>query len=1308
MADELDYIGPEEQQLLRIRAGMAEGRLDPRLRTAAQEPTVQKYPVYSYPEQWGNRPNELGSVGTSKEILGQIQAEKDAADKPFGDTGINVWPIPAVANIGRQFWYGGNVAVNAGKDIYRKLTNDYDPAWNKETIGKWLDGKPEIPADKWSWYYQTGSQGEANALLAGTKDNEWAARLNSHRGGVENFIAGTAAGFVDIDLPLTLASFGVSKMAAQGLKMTRTGVLMEQAALGAGSAVVSNALDMAVTPGRSYEDAILSTLVGTGIGIISGGIDAAIMTKNGAGAAVDAGLQDVTHDMRRSGIHETAENVAAGYEPKYATHSVLEPEPTPVHPPKEPVDGSPAPKVEEVPEAPKARPDAPEPTPEALPGTPRVEEQSRPQVFDVNDAIIEDTDFDPLTNAPNSNLSAAGANQHGTRTHSGPGLRSIADPETRRAVDANLRWRRRSNEVADWENTASVLSADSALTDQGVRMAIRFRDALAKVYITNDFDVLMGSGLAGAQRFATAALESASGIARGKVTAALMKEGYANELKAAFAPYHDAFKDWHYVEQGYKLWSGIGTPLGTGAWKSKDDFNKEILTELMSRRFGGPGTTSKAAKAGADAVEATYRLEHEIGKGRGKDIPLAGYDQFQWTPGHFSQVWSGRKMSQALEDASAKGGRVLWEKTKQNYIDSLDEMYAAMSPEWDAVLRKKVATTVIERAIASRRGFQHDLIALLSGDESDYIRTALKNNGVTDGEIESVITMIMGSRTDKTQLRQTRRRQDVDFRFTSSSGVNMMDMLETDIELVLGRRMLQTSGLAALARIGITNRVDFEKVKKTILAEQEARGARIPAAQSPTPAGINFKDKIDAVLDSDKVVTPELLDGIYGYFSGIRPNGRTAEDAVIQRIKKVTQLSLMNQLGLTSLGEFGTISGSVGFRRMWQHFSDDLKYQFTGKQTDLHNELRALAIFVPEEQMFNARLMHDIDQAEVGSIGAVFDALLNKGVELQGVISGFYKVRAMQQMTAISSVTAKVWEGAKYGRKGYSAERLADMGFDDAFMNRVLRHADFEGARLKRLNMDWWDPRDVEHYRRVIARSTHQLVQKALAGESNWAFSNSGLAQLFWQLKSFPLLAINKQFVRNARFGDTEMLMTYIHGIALSSAVYAAKESINDKGSELTPEKILRGGLNYANMTGWMPMIVDPVLGAIGSEASLSGYSSRGIGSVISIPASLSTLDRMLQLPGAVMKLPQSLATTAMGNPQHTDQQMSNAQIRALQAIPLIGNMYGMAAILNHAKEPWDRELMPKKPKKVKPENAPPTATSPLDLKGRAWQELSK
>jgi hypothetical protein len=158
-------------------------------------------------------------------------------------------------------------------------------------------------------------------------------------------------------------------------------------------------------------------------------------------------------------------------------------------------------------------------------------------------------------------------------------------------------------------------------------------------------------------------------------------------------------------------------------------------------------------------------------------------------------------------------------------------------------------------------------------------------------------------------------------------------------------------------------------------------------------------------------------------------------------------------------------------------------------------------------------------------------------------------------------------------------------------------------------------------------------------------------------MKTFSLLAVEKQVLRNVRLQDGQAMGTFLAGLVTAAAAYTAKQAINGNTQNMTLDKIARGAIGYSNMTGWLPMWVDPVAGMVGLDAlKINSYGgSRGQpGDILSTPAALSALNTTAHIP--------AIAGHAMTGT------LSNNDVRALQATPIIGKAYGVTALLNSLK----------------------------------------
>ena len=156
-----------------------------------------------------------------------------------------------------------------------------------------------------------------------------------------------------------------------------------------------------------------------------------------------------------------------------------------------------------------------------------------------------------------------------------------------------------------------------------------------------------------------------------------------------------------------------------------------------------------------------------------------------------------------------------------------------------------------------------------------------------------------------------------------------------------------------------------------------------------------------------------------------------------------------------------------------------------------------------------------------------------------------------------------------------------------------------------------------------------------MAGEAD-VWMNTEALSLISQFKTFPMQAISKQSIRHMRFADQEALMTL--GMGAVTAYLAL--SIRDMayGRERSTRERALAAVSYGNMTGFIPMVVDPTMTMLG----LDNYRFNTYGSAweLSAPA-LDVANRAVQLPGALIKA-------------GTGQELKGADTSAIKAIPFM------------------------------------------------------
>ena len=1155
---------------------------------------------------------------TRREIRGQNDEREAVLDAEARDEGL-------FTTAGRAFRAGDNIAYSVYRDLDRMWeSGPVDPAWAGGNLEAWLNENSDvIPANQQWRYLRTGNEQEAKLLLRDQQSMENERRKIERIGGVQALVAGGIAGLMDIDAPLTLFTGGLSASAKLGINATKAGRLMTGAASGAMIGGTLGAVDYQANPLADWTTIPVMGLAGMAFGTLGGAIS--------RGPNLNSTMQE---NVQKS-MNEFGEYINDGM--PLQTRDINAPVTPPVSTVRQNdalgVEGDRRIASQEVADAidaevaRQARTEAGTTSAGNVPG--EASDPARQARAIDTSAVIEGQDAinDPYFTEQGS-LSAGAAQLRPT----GPGIGSIDNARLRQHILDAEADNRANNVSIDWY--AKQMAVDNAMT----RAATRFHDAIQATGIVSDFGRFMRSGSAVAQNLAFHLLEDPSGIIRNNRSAASLMEHYHKMLQGRFVPYQDAFVDWSKA-RNKTMWDR------TVDSSIRREFDRDVIFELNARAYDAPNTVRNVdphIKAAADAWDNAFAMDIQLGKGRPGELSVKGYENLKERSGYMPQRAN-----------SARANRMIHKYGKKNVIDLMAAAYRSQHPMMTAKEAAIYAEAWVDRVIRNADDTSSNMITILrDSDSRRAVEDLFKRNGFSQQDIDQLIDRITGNRNQAGMPSHTKQRIDIDMRF-EMNGMKVFDLFETDLNKLGAARLRRGAGQAALARKGITSRQDWDEKVDAALAEQNARGA---SAKTPNPT---VKERLDDYIDSDKPLTREDFDALHTLFNG-RPVGGGISPAY-SRLIKITRLATLNGLGLTQMAETATTIASMGMQRYLNALSKELKDSLRNVDSPLVQELKHMNIFVPEERLFRDDLVHEFEKDLVtNEYLKGIDNMLNKAQRLQGYTSGFYEVRKLQQRIAVTAGADKIARFLKTGN-GLSADRLRDAGMSakdiNTFRQQINAFSEFDNeGNLVRLNLQDWSSTSAEDFALVLNRVVNQDVQKAMAGEGAAIFHRDGLAALFWQLKAFPMLALEKQAYRNMRMMDQQAAATFLYGLATAGTVYSVRQLINGRPENLEAGKIARGAFGMSNITGWIPMWVDPLAGMLGmDDYNLSGYGRFGGPSVLSTPVSFSVADRLLRLPGTALSA--------------LDGELSNSEITTLQALPIIGNAYGFSLMFNMMKD---------------------------------------
>ena len=727
-------------------------------------------------------------------------------------------------------------------------------------------------------------------------------------------------------------------------------------------------------------------------------------------------------------------------------------------------------------------------------------------------------------------------------------------------------------------------------------------------------DVASGGTIMSAIAFDLA--ESPAGRARNATSAAGYHRLYERRLQTAYVPVDQAYAQWH-----KRSTHGI-RDLVTG--KSRQTFDDEVLDEMDARYWGDTTNPSPEVKAAADALDEYYVQDLDVKLGRDGEPEVDGSSRINVRSGHYRRQWDGRAMRRLKNKGhSEKDMAKLVSLAFKNVHPHLTDEHADM-----------VGRAIIRRAIAGEEGMDTSMLTTLNSDGREMLRQALRDSGYSGKDVDNLLRALTGAAEERGKLASNKGRIDLDMR-TSLNGLRMRDLINSNITEMTARNSRATAGSAALARKGITNNAARNDLIEAAMREVSNRG------------------------DADIQKHRETLEGLFSYFDSGPINGGVSP--IVTRMKRLTNLVLLNQMGMTQLGETGAQIHAVGFDTWKRHAKDVFEEMKTadGQPSQLAQDLMFShgrlgdehLLLRPELQIEEIRGSNNHAMELDGWLSNITqnaDVLLGKGTRLQGYISLFNHVKSAQQKIAGTSMADKIFQRIRDGKDGH---QLWDIGIDPKRFQKYIDKGYVEfgpEGYTARLRMEKWDPKDADIFSIAIGRHVDQVVQRGQIGEdSQWWHTSFGA--MMSHLKTFPLMAIQKQAVRNLNMGTPVATGMLLMGLATAGTAFYARQIINGRGAPSVAEAA-KGAVGMSNMTGWFPMFWDPMAAALNlDDARFHHFGRHHVREgILPVPAIIPTLNRVGHIAGGIA-------------PWSNKKDVLNA----FGALPLVGNAYGMTYILN-------------------------------------------
>lgn len=678
--------------------------------------------------------------------------------------------------------------------------------------------------------------------------------------------------------------------------------------------------------------------------------------------------------------------------------------------------------------------------------------------------------------------------------------------------------------------------------------------------------------------------EDASGMGAKGVTqhsAALKADKYAMQMRSLF----------HVERQtNSKLWAREQGQKGLRKWvpwdtSDVDRFDDAVIMEVAYRN--APETKPRgydahpSVKAQADAYQNLKAAQYDLMKQKG----VTGYDTMELSDLHISHKWDGIAMTNLTKqfDKEFVIGLLKQGILRGNEFTRMHK-YGKLGAKLDDAYMDRTATNMA-KAIYSRYTRRPDTVNmaragwLTKADRAEFERRAtdLIDN---PADLKHLLSSMDGK--DSRKVNELLSQIDMNIN-VKVDGISVRDLMDTNLGASIDTDIRRTAGKAAMADAGFADRDEFLE-----LAEKAGRWNRENLSLEPRK------------LRTENEKNQKVWNLMMG------ENLETAADSGIARtaraFRRNATLVSLNQVGFAQAAETGRLAGSIGVRGMIKQipeFRNMIRDMKTGTFKDpiLNDIEAAFGIRLGDNHLLN----HPSLLAESGGFGitkadskgfmAGLETVQNKLLHAQGYMNGMNAVMKAQHRMHARGFFDRVWKDMQLDTIGSRRmKRYADMGLTPedlaAIKLEMANNAEvgvgwFGQKRMTNLNLVRYNPEIREKLALAFHKNQSQAIQRNLGGETAWWMEGTA-GKLFSQFRTFPLVAIEKQLVKDLKYADIESLTTMTASMGFAALAYTTKTYANSFGldsrkrkqylkNRLTPEKIFAGAASWAGQAAILP-----------------------------------------------------------------------------------------------------------------------------------------
>lgn len=271
---------------------------------------------------------------------------------------------------------------------------------------------------------------------------------------------------------------------------------------------------------------------------------------------------------------------------------------------------------------------------------------------------------------------------------------------------------------------------------------------------------------------------------------------------------------------------------------------KELQVEMLRRERNtrlGMATESRASKevqAMADKLDDLYAKALKEMQAAG----VSGADAVAESSGYFSRKWDVSNIDEA-KNRLINAGHTLEEANKK--LVQIVQQGIRRANGWDADLSRDVAKAILDRA--HRKGYFEDAAfrSHAGNEAAKEVRDILTSAGIRGDRLQRAMDVLTGVVDEAGKMSTLKHRIDIDMKagiaLPDGTTLTVSDLINSDLTRSTEAYLDQVSGRIAMARKGLPDVSDIDKLRTEVLESIPTVSARGEAAQL-------FDSTMDSIL----------------------------------------------------------------------------------------------------------------------------------------------------------------------------------------------------------------------------------------------------------------------------------------------------------------------------------------------------------------------------------------------------------------------------------------------------------------------------